>query len=1571
MSDEKPVSISKRKLPVVPRCAGNFTCIVHYAHSRDTEIQELSDSQFETIRNAVRVRQMQSSDCNRLDDICGTVPDTFDSSLHGTHRWCYRNFTNVSRFRTSADSSDLDQVCTSSVARRSDRSSTSTSTSHGALFPQNECLFCCKGPRKFKGVFEGLVKCLTAQGESLIKDCAALKQDHAVLAKIGDIDLRAKEARYHESCRREYVRRIDRQHHVMADGNAAVCHTDLRAAHNDTFDRVCQYVHTDVIQGKKVVRVAMLRDMYLQHMATSHEDFYNPDYTSQKLKTKLIARFGQQLTFWLPQPTCKSELVFSSELDIGEAVETAFDASTSDSKILSEAAAILRRQIKEAHSSASDMPWPPTAEYLESRTVTPTALTNFLSKVISGKSASCVTERTARLSNSIAEDICSATTHGRWTMPKHLLLGMSLRHLTGSADVLSILNRYGHCQSYDKVLELDTALAAEVQRTDSMLPSNISTTGNVVSHLCWDNFDINEETPTGSGTTHTTHGIIIQEVPSTEVTLSLTSNRQQTRERSFNYKSVPLKPCYSARRVEPVLSSSSSTAVEEKSPALVVAQSHRQLLWAVCRGLFNSACTVPDWNGWISKTTGNTCEIEQSRIGYMKPILHPITEYATVQECLMTSMEVTQKLNQSVTFVTFDYAAARIAFDIVWDKPAAFSNVIVHLGAFHTMCSYMGALGKMMAGSGFEEVLIEAGACASGSINQVMNGSHYNRAMRVHKLMVDALERLLLNEFTRHSPIEVNEMFEFETLAACPSFESLIEVMSSTPCITFLEKYSSFKDAARNGDLGQTGQFWMAYHDSVWILLSFLEAVKENDLQLYLTSLRAMCALMFSSDHLHYARYLSVYHTELVNRINANPEVLQLLQTYGISVSRSVVPGCRNPIDLTIEQTVNRSAKTAGGIVGFSRNANAYYRWCLARHKRASFLEATLQKLDMVSDSVDIHKTNRPAEMKRSEKDVCNLVAAFQNFLNPFTVSDHTSLYCVSSGKPATSQVADDLLQYTKLGEQAAAKFIADRLQERTTKFHAPMKKLRLKSFQSMAVKRTLTTTQKKVVHVTAERNVLGQLLMLAKRNDVSFEKLFQFPLGPVPLSLGTTDGSFIKTNKAQLLHLLEDQCVPQEHEYPKECTQIVDGNALLQSMVRLPHTFCALARAVFNSLPKAGVVHFVTDCYRHDSIKDVERSRRGSSATYQIGGRMTKVPRDFASFMLNAENKTQLIRFLLAEWQLPEYAQCLHGRTIFFVCEEMCYSLHSADGCSTVVSVVDQLCSSQEEADTRIILHCLFAAESMSGDGSIVVRSPDTDVFVLLLAYASDIRNQVFFDTGTGTTRRLLAVTDIAAQLGENVVNALPGFHAFTGCDTSSAFVRRGKRRPFSVMQKSEEFMSLFHKLGTVAAPLSIDILRQLEHYVCCMYGYPQYRETSAVRSIVFQSRYAMSLPRSASASSVNGIDLSLLPPCSAALKQHCLRASYQAFIWRHSHIAYPAVPSPDDCGWFRDEEGRLHIQWIEGDIMPQQLVDILDTEGAELLSDNTEETDDGCTLYQCVEEDMEIDNVLDMICEEDVNEV
>ena len=53
-----------------------------------------------------------------------------------------------------------------------------------------------------------------------------------------------------------------------------------------------------------------------------------------------------------------------------------------------------------------------------------------------------------------------------------------------------------------------------------------------------------------------------------------------------------------------------------------------------------------------------------------------------------------------------------------------------------------------------------------------------------------------------------------------------------------------------------------------------------------------------------------------------------------------------------------------------------------------------------------------------------------------------------------------------------------------------------------------------------------------------------------------------------------------------------------------------------------------------------------------------------------------------------------------------------------TTTEDVEALKSSQEEADTRIVLYCQHSAEETSANDTIIVRSPDTDVFDLSLSY-------------------------------------------------------------------------------------------------------------------------------------------------------------------------------------------------------------------------------------------------------------
>ena len=75
---------------------------------------------------------------------------------------------------------------------------------------------------------------------------------------------------------------------------------------------------------------------------------------------------------------------------------------------------------------------------------------------------------------------------------------------------------------------------------------------------------------------------------------------------------------------------------------------------------------------------------------------------------------------------------------------------------------------------------------------------------------------------------------------------------------------------------------------------------------------------------------------------------------------------------------------------------------------------------------------------------------------------------------------------------------------------------------------------------------------------------------------------------------------------------------------------------------------------------------------------------------------------------------------------------------------------------------------------------------------------------------------------------------------------------------------------------------------------------------------------------SSYNGVDMSLLPPCKDALRMHIRHANYQALIWYQADQAVQNLPPADGHGCCTTD-GKLEIKWTEGDMLPQELVDIM----------------------------------------------
>ena len=640
----------------------------------------MTETSFQKIKSAAEVRQSQDSE-NRLDNICSNIPSAFAPAQYGYHRSCYQRFTNVSRImkRKKEAPNTSSEFGESSVKRR--RVSQHSASTPSRLLPADKCLFCDKGRIRKSGKEEHLVKCVTKTAEESIKRAAETKQDEFILLKIKDIDLVAKEAHYHASCRKNYTRSEER--HDVPKKEELGGQADVEAAHKAAFENLCEHVNASIISGGNVERMSMLRERYLTSILHNNPDCYNPDYKTDKLKSKLVKRFGSSIQFW--QPNYKSELVYTSDITKGEAIEVAFEAAASETKRLQEAASILRRAIQVAYAEAEEMPWPPSADFLVSDNVRrPSCLEEFLECLLSVKSDS--SENRQRLVTSFAQDICKAVTNGKWTLPKHLLL----------------------------------VCKAIVER-QSVIASTISPNRSLVTHLCWDNLDLTEETPSGAGTTNTAHGTFIQEVSTAKENISESPeefDQARTKSRSAKCTSQNIEPCYAKNKVEP------NITVSKTEAACTLDETRAQssdTLWFLCRSgaLRHAAQVVPSWAGWVSLTeTSKNSSVQQSAIDYMAPVFAPVTKNATVQHILKLSQQASREVHQQYTVVTFDLAVAKKAYSLVWQSPEEFSDVIVRMGSFHLTCAVMGALGRKLRCNALQEVLIESKICAGGSIEQ-------------------------------------------------------------------------------------------------------------------------------------------------------------------------------------------------------------------------------------------------------------------------------------------------------------------------------------------------------------------------------------------------------------------------------------------------------------------------------------------------------------------------------------------------------------------------------------------------------------------------------------------------------------------------------------------------------------------------------------------------------------------------------------------------------------------------------------------------------------------------------------
>ncbi|GFO21905.1 hypothetical protein PoB_004841000 [Plakobranchus ocellatus] len=154
-----------------------------------------------------------------------------------------------------------------------------------------------------------------------------------------------------------------------------------------------------------------------------------------------------------------------------------------------------------------------------------------------------------------------------------------------------------------------------------------------------------------------------------------------------------------------------------------------------------------------------------------------------------------------------------------------------------------------------------------------------------------------------------------------------------------------------------------------------------------------------------------------------------------------------------------------------------------------------------------------------------------------------------------------------------------------------------------------------------------------------------------------------------------------------------------------------------------------------------------------------------------------------------------------------MCELLSGKQGSVNSIPVPD-LYSYHEEADSRIILLCLHASQQPTTE-RVIVRSPDSDVFHLLLPFCDAISKPLIFDTGSGNNRRQLNITDLATTMSKQLRDAIFGLHAFTGCDSTSCFAGKGKLKALKMLQGDQDLQDTFSRFGTLETISGQDIYK------------------------------------------------------------------------------------------------------------------------------------------------------------------
>lgn len=200
--------------------------------------------------------------------------------------------------------------------------------------------------------------------------------------------------------------------------------------------------------------------------------------------------------------------------------------------------------------------------------------------------------------------------------------------------------------------------------------------------------------------------------------------------------------------------------------------------------------------------------------------------------------------------------------------------------------SYLACIGLRYKDAGLADIVVESGLVASGSLNGVMNGHHYNRSVRTHKLASEALQRLRFQQFlsslTEEQSQSMSDLISrLQAAYPTPEYHNILKGQEFAKVITTYDEFVH-TESLTNSNFA----FWSSYINMVEELLLFTRATREGNWSLHLSAVRRMLPWYFAYNRTNYCRYLSAYYLEMCDLPKTHPDMSTKNSWQGNSVCK-------------------------------------------------------------------------------------------------------------------------------------------------------------------------------------------------------------------------------------------------------------------------------------------------------------------------------------------------------------------------------------------------------------------------------------------------------------------------------------------------------------------------------------------------------------------------------------------------------------------------------------------------------------------------------------------------------------